>query len=107
MMLCRVVLGSTLCWDQDPGERMERELARGGYESLLGDRRKLKGTYREFVLPAGSHEGAYPEYIIIYKRKYNPARSPRPSDSLGPLPWGSPQVPRKSPRPSGATGGGA
>lgn len=87
MLLCRVTLGSTLYWERESDvARIEEHLDRGGYDSILGDREKLRGTYREFVLPIKSHQGAYPEYIIIYRRQYSkrkPSRSPRPSASGG------------------------
>ncbi|CAE8594599.1 unnamed protein product [Polarella glacialis] len=71
MLLCRVVLGKVLHWQTEAGYKLQREWARGCYDSILGDREAFKGTYREFVLPPEEAEGDYPEYIIIYKRIIN------------------------------------
>ena len=38
----------------------------GGFHSVLGDREKARGTYREFVVY--DQDQAYPEYLIIYRR---------------------------------------
>lgn len=75
MLLCRVVLGHTLEWAEAAGPQLLAQWKEGAYDSLLGDREKLKGTYREFVLPPSAARGAYPEYIIIYKRIFSPNRS--------------------------------
>lgn len=72
MLLCRVSLGDVLQW---PHREFSPELraawARCGSHSILGDRQKLRGTYREFVLPEASAAAAYPEYIVVYKRRYD------------------------------------
>merc|ERR1712139_153830 len=68
-----------------------------GYDSLLGDRQKLRGTYREFILPTSCFDGAYPEYIIIYKRRYDPPPSPHREKTVEK----SPRPVSKSPRPDG------
>ena len=36
------------------------------YDSLLGDREKARGTFREFVVY--DKDQIYPEYAIIYRR---------------------------------------
>lgn len=37
------------------------------HDSVLGDRQKARGTYREFVIFDSAL--AYPEYIVIYRRE--------------------------------------
>jgi len=90
MLLCRVVLGSTLTWDTESDvPQIERAMQRGGYDSLLGDREKLRGTFREFILPTRCFAGAYPEYVIIYRRRYDapPAPAPAPSPKAADSSW--------------------
>jgi len=72
MFLCRVALGCVLSWPHaEFSEELKASWSLGHYDSILGDRQKLRGTYREFVLPQESQDGAYPEYIVIYKRVYD------------------------------------
>merc|ERR1712061_245913 len=66
MFLCRALLGNALVWDKYVSEDLVKEWARGCYHSIIGDREKLRGTYREFVIPKVFSNGVYPEYIIIY-----------------------------------------
>lgn len=40
----------------------------GSFDSVLGDREKCRGTYKEFVL--FDSEDVYPEYVIEYQRVY-------------------------------------
>jgi len=108
MLLCRVTLGSTLQWETEAKvHKIEAEMARGRYESLLGDRQELRSTYREFILPTSCFEGAYPEYIIIDKRRYDPPPCPHQEKSGEKSPrlqshhWKSHQSPSA---PSGADG---
>lgn len=52
---------------QDPGkEAMEQSCFTGTYHSVLGDRIKARGTYREFVIY--DHYQVYPHLIIWYER---------------------------------------
>lgn len=72
MFLCRVALGRVLAWPHaEFSEELKAEWSSGCYDSILGDRQKLRGTYREFVLPPEAQDGAYPEYLVIYKRVYD------------------------------------
>jgi len=72
MLLCRVALGSMLTWPHaEFSEELKCSWASGAYHSILGDRQQLRGTYREFVLPRESCVGAYPEYLVIYRRCFD------------------------------------
>jgi len=102
LLLCRVALGSTLTWEAESDvAKINSEMERGRFDSFLGDREKLRGTYREFVLPARCYAGAYPEYIIIYKRRYDALRS---TANLSPRPSPSSPSARSSPAPSRSSG---
>jgi len=70
MLLCRVLLGRVLPWQMEFSPELAAAWSAGGHDSILGDRVRLRGTYREFVLPPESCKGAYPEYLIIYRRHY-------------------------------------
>jgi len=69
-LLCRVVMGHWNYNDQvkpDPNE--VHHCLRGKYHSLLGDREKCRNTFREYVVY--DKDQAYPEFIIIYRRRYD------------------------------------
>merc|ERR1712048_1761 len=72
VVLCRVALGRInyvphLDPTKDPGrEKLESSCLSGEYHSVLGDRKKAKGTYREFVVY--DHFQVYPHFIVWYKR---------------------------------------
>lgn len=51
--------------EPDPDE-LTRECVDGPYDSVLGDRQKISGTYREFVV--FDTENVYPEYILTFER---------------------------------------
>mmetsp|Transcript_131447 Transcript_131447/g.281066 ORF Transcript_131447/g.281066 Transcript_131447/m.281066 type:complete len:541 (+) Transcript_131447:102-1724(+) len=70
VLLCRVLLGRVLNWHTEASADLSQTWSSGRHDSILGDRVRLRGTYREFVLPPESCQGAYPEYIIIYRRRY-------------------------------------
>lgn len=40
----------------------------GHFDSVLGDRERCRGTYREFI--SYDVENIYPEFIIWYKRHF-------------------------------------
>jgi len=71
MLLCRVTLGRSLYTDEGrPDGRLLRDACTRPdceYHSVLGDREKLRGTYREFVVYSVAQ--AYPEYVVIYRRR--------------------------------------
>lgn len=68
MLLNRVVGGHVRYTDepQPDAEQLTKEVVHGGYHSVLGDRGKCRGTFKEFVVFASDQ--VYPEYIVTYKR---------------------------------------
>jgi len=70
MLLCRVTLGRLLVDAEVRPDVQKLEAACRGlgatHHSILGDRQKARGTYREFVVFNSTQ--AYPEFIIIYRR---------------------------------------
>uniref|UniRef100_A0A7S4VC97 Poly [ADP-ribose] polymerase n=1 Tax=Alexandrium monilatum TaxID=311494 RepID=A0A7S4VC97_9DINO len=69
MLLCRVTCGRTLYTDEvhpNVDDLVRRCTVTGEYDSVLGDREKARGTYREFIV--FNNDQAYPAYVIIYKR---------------------------------------
>jgi len=73
LLLVRVTIGKPYYlsndkpWE-DPGRRqMEDSCKNGTYHSVLGDRIKCRGTYREFIVY--DNDQAYPHFIVWYKRK--------------------------------------
>jgi len=70
VLLCRVIGGKVRYTDDptpDP-EELVYSCIDGPYDSVLGDREKVRGTFKEFVL--FDSEDVYPEYIINYTRVY-------------------------------------
>jgi len=68
VLLCRVLGGNVRYTDErtpNPDELTE-SVTMGQYDSILGDRVKVSGTYREFII--FDTENVYPEYILKYKR---------------------------------------
>ncbi|CAK9114303.1 unnamed protein product [Durusdinium trenchii] len=72
MLVCRTLLGKVLYNDEvnpSPDAIQRSCLAKGApYDSVLGDRRKIHGTFREFVLY--HDDQVYPEFIVVYERIY-------------------------------------
>jgi len=72
VLICRVTLGRINYMDQvdptsDPGrDKTEAACKRGEFHSVLGDRKKVRGTYREFIVY--DHYQVYPHFIVWYKR---------------------------------------
>lgn len=75
LLLCRTLLGRV--WYADAVEtdprQCEEVCLRGKYDSILGDRKKCRGTFREFII--FDEEQVYPNYIMAYKR-VNPKVDP-------------------------------
>jgi hypothetical protein len=69
LLLCRVLLGSTFRVTESNIPAIEAALAKGHYQSVLGDREAAVGTYREFVV--FDEAQIYPEYVIIYERVHD------------------------------------
>lgn len=72
VVICRVALGRIKYCDakdptRSPGrEVLENSCLRGDFHSVLGDRKKVRGTYREFVVY--DHHQVYPHFIVWYSR---------------------------------------
>mmetsp|Transcript_53448 Transcript_53448/g.148086 ORF Transcript_53448/g.148086 Transcript_53448/m.148086 type:complete len:522 (-) Transcript_53448:157-1722(-) len=70
VLLCRILGGRVRYTDEvspDP-EELVRSVLEGPHDTILGDREKCRGTYREFVI--FDTEDVYPEYLIEYRRNY-------------------------------------
>lgn len=73
LLLCRACLGRTYYTDEDFPDvtRLERRCQTSGgegYHSVLGDREKSRGTYREIIVYDDNQ--VYPAYICHYEREY-------------------------------------
>lgn len=69
MLLCRVVCGELFRVTESDKPAIQEAMASGRYDSVVGDREASVGTYREFVVYDEAQ--IYPEYVIIYRRKYD------------------------------------
>jgi len=71
LLLCRVSLGRILYTDEVSPNTTEitNKCLTGEYNSVLGDREKCRGTFKEFIV--FDDDQAYPEYIIYYTRSYS------------------------------------
>lgn len=69
VLLCRVCLGHVFyCAERRPDRRqLERRCLIERWHSVLGDRRKTSGTFREFIVY--DNEQAFPAYILYYERE--------------------------------------
>eukprot|EP00418_Pyrodinium_bahamense_P069294 CAMPEP_0179092062 /NCGR_PEP_ID=MMETSP0796-20121207/42086_1 /TAXON_ID=73915 /ORGANISM="Pyrodinium bahamense, Strain pbaha01" /LENGTH=492 /DNA_ID=CAMNT_0020789661 /DNA_START=38 /DNA_END=1516 /DNA_ORIENTATION=- len=69
MLLCRVSLGNPLVNEEvEPDvDDITRQFEAGDRHSIIGDREKVRGTFREFILR--DPRQVYPAYAIIYRRK--------------------------------------
>jgi len=69
MLLCRVCLGNVVINEEvTPNvEEIDIQLEAEDKHSVMGDREKVRGTFREFVLRDPSQ--VYPAYAVIYRRK--------------------------------------
>eukprot|EP00927_Polykrikos_kofoidii_P024715 TRINITY_DN22408_c0_g1_i1.p1 TRINITY_DN22408_c0_g1~~TRINITY_DN22408_c0_g1_i1.p1 ORF type:complete len:571 (+),score=100.13 TRINITY_DN22408_c0_g1_i1:75-1787(+) len=70
LLLCRCTLGRINYNDQtkpDP-EQLESSCLTGKHHCVLGDREKIRGTYREFMVY--DDDQVYPAYIVRYRRQY-------------------------------------
>lgn len=74
LLICRVCLGNIYyCAERGPDRRQleARCLGVSGerkWHSVLGDRKKTSGTFREFIVY--DNEQAFPAYIVWYTREY-------------------------------------
>lgn len=69
LLLCRVVCGSLFRITVPDHAAIDKALASGEYDSVLGDREASVGTYREFVIY--DEDLIYPEYVVLYERKFD------------------------------------
>jgi len=75
MLVCRTTLGKVLYNDErlpDP-RKCEDACLKGDYHSVLGDRKKCRGTFREFCV--FDEDQIYPNYVVSYRRVFPPAGS--------------------------------
>eukprot|EP00929_Paragymnodinium_shiwhaense_P073554 TRINITY_DN37524_c0_g1_i2.p1 TRINITY_DN37524_c0_g1~~TRINITY_DN37524_c0_g1_i2.p1 ORF type:complete len:355 (+),score=109.60 TRINITY_DN37524_c0_g1_i2:353-1417(+) len=70
LLLCRVGLGRILyCDERNPDRRrLERLCSRGEFDSVLGDRRKVNSTFREFIIYDPLQ--VYVHFLIWYTRLF-------------------------------------
>jgi hypothetical protein len=70
ILLCRTLLGNVLYCDAvSPNvDNLVRQCRHGSFHSVLGDREKCRGTFREFIVY--DDDQVYPEFVIWYKRGY-------------------------------------
>lgn len=71
ILVCRVVGGYVLYTDEvtpDP-DRLQSSVISGAYDSILGDREKCRGTFREFVV--FDADQIYVDYLLFYKRVFS------------------------------------
>lgn len=72
LIVARVILGRiNYCADVDPvtdpgRTALESSCIGGSYHSVIGDRKKVRGTYREFIVY--DHYQVYPHFIVWYTR---------------------------------------
>jgi len=68
VLLCRVLGGRVkYCAEREPDPNaLTNACVQGPFDCIVGDRKKISGTYREFVV--FDAENVYPEYILRYKR---------------------------------------
>lgn len=64
LLLCRVCLGKYYYTEHDA--TAELQVASGAFDSVLGDRCRVSGTFREFVVYDADQ--VYPEYVVFYSR---------------------------------------
>jgi hypothetical protein len=69
MLLCRVCLGNPAFSAEVAPDvvQLQKRLSNGECHSILGDRARAVGTYREFIIR--DPRQAYPAFAVIYRRK--------------------------------------
>eukprot|EP00928_Gymnodinium_smaydae_P054419 TRINITY_DN38194_c0_g1_i1.p1 TRINITY_DN38194_c0_g1~~TRINITY_DN38194_c0_g1_i1.p1 ORF type:complete len:548 (+),score=132.94 TRINITY_DN38194_c0_g1_i1:145-1788(+) len=70
LLLCRVILGNiNLNDDVAPdADELVRSCTRGEFHSVLGDRAKARGTYKELIVY--DNDQVYPAYILEYQQQF-------------------------------------
>mmetsp|Transcript_14336 Transcript_14336/g.32601 ORF Transcript_14336/g.32601 Transcript_14336/m.32601 type:complete len:552 (-) Transcript_14336:223-1878(-) len=68
ILLCRSVLGRmNITEERRPdADALQKSCVSGQFDSVLGDRLKINGTFREIVVYSDDH--VYPEYVVKYER---------------------------------------
>jgi len=95
VLVCRAILGRS--FRAEKSGDYHAKCTEGDFDSVLGDREKAVGTFREFIF---FHEGSvYPEYVAFYRREYKDGEAPSPTAamSVAPAPMTMPSV---SPSPA-------
>eukprot|EP00930_Biecheleria_cincta_P100385 TRINITY_DN92029_c0_g1_i1.p1 TRINITY_DN92029_c0_g1~~TRINITY_DN92029_c0_g1_i1.p1 ORF type:complete len:262 (+),score=41.97 TRINITY_DN92029_c0_g1_i1:838-1623(+) len=82
VLLCRVLGGRVrYCDERAPdADALTRDCMEGAYDCIVGDRVKVSGTYREFVI--FDTENVYPEFVLGYKRGELFKSSSYPGDTV-------------------------
>eukprot|EP00928_Gymnodinium_smaydae_P097807 TRINITY_DN8946_c0_g1_i1.p1 TRINITY_DN8946_c0_g1~~TRINITY_DN8946_c0_g1_i1.p1 ORF type:complete len:601 (+),score=96.21 TRINITY_DN8946_c0_g1_i1:43-1845(+) len=70
ILVCRAALGKVLYCDEKAPDRNKliEQCVDGPYHSVLGDREKVHGTFRELVVY--DEDQVYPEFVVCYEREY-------------------------------------
>lgn len=70
VLLCRVTGGHVLYNDEagPDADALQQSVLSGSYNSILGDREKCRGTFKEYVV--FDADQIYVEYALFYKRVY-------------------------------------
>jgi len=70
VLVCRALGGHVLYNDEitPDADNLQRQVVDDAYDSIIGDREKCRGTYKEYIL--FDADQVYVEYIVIYKRIY-------------------------------------
>lgn len=66
LLICRVILGHSFVTEKQGN--FAGKCTSGQFDSVLGDREKAVGTFREFILFDAA--SIYPEYVAFYRREY-------------------------------------
>lgn len=71
LLLCRVALGRVHYTEEmwPDTKQLTSKCLSGEYDSVLGDREKCRGTYKEFIV--FDDDQIYPEFLLYYKREYD------------------------------------
>lgn len=70
VLLCRVVGGKVLYTDESEPDanKLQEQVLQGKYHSVIGDREKCRGTFKEYVV--FDADQVFVEYALFYKRVY-------------------------------------
>jgi len=70
VLVCRVIGGHVLYNDDanPDGDKLQKMALSGGYHTVLGDREKVRGTFKEYVV--FDADQIFVEYILFYRRHY-------------------------------------